>query len=123
MVNEQERKCTMMMGGLALAACLVPLIAIGMVVVALIGVLMGKSPDLLERLLPPGIHAVRPVADPAPHQAKEQRVDYEPLGTRQTHVEDTAEPLGYVRTCHECGASIERKLDNCPSCGAKLYWK
>jgi hypothetical protein len=113
----------MMMGGLALIACLVPLIAVGMLVVALIGVLMGKSPDLLERLLPPGIPVVRPAKDSTPPQAKERRVDYEPLGTRHAHVEDTAEPLGYVRTCHECGASIERRLDNCPSCGAKLYWK
>ena len=49
----------MMMGGLALVACLVPLIAIGMLVVALIWALTGKSSDLLERLLLPTYQVIK----------------------------------------------------------------
>jgi hypothetical protein len=73
----------MMMGSVALAACLIPLIAIGVLVVAFIQALTGGSSELLERLLPPGVPIVRAVTDPPRQRVREQRVDYAPIGARQ----------------------------------------
>jgi len=113
-----------MMGGVALAACLIPLIAIGMLVVAFIQALAGGSPELLERLLPPGVPAIRATTDPPRERARnKQSVNFAPIGSRKVGAESGAELLDYVRHCHKCGMSITHKLDRCPTCGAKLYWE
>ena len=113
----------MMMGGIALAACLIPLIAIGMLVVAFIQALTGGSSELLERLLPPGVPAIQAATDPPQRRVGGQRVDYAPIGARQSGAANSAESLDYVRRCHKCGTSITQKLDRCPTCGTKLYWE
>lgn len=113
----------MMMGSVALAACLIPLIAIGMLVVAFIQALTGGSSELLERLLPPGVPAIRAATDPPRQRVREQRVEYARMGARRARAESSAEVLDYVRRCHECGTGITHRLDRCPTCGAKLYWE
>lgn len=113
----------MMMGGVALAVCLIPLIAVGVLAVAFVQALTGGSSELLNRLLPPGIPAIRAATDPPRLRGHKQRVDYAPIGVRQTRGEARAETLDYDRQCQECGTSITRKLEYCPTCGAKLYWE
>jgi hypothetical protein len=72
-----------MMGGVLLAALLIPLIAVVKLTVALISALTGDGADLLKRLLPLGIPAIRAVTDPPPTRKIETPSAFEPLGTRQ----------------------------------------
>ena len=107
----------MMMGGVALIACLIPLVAVGILAVAVIGSVTGRSPDLLRRVLPPGILPDREQTGASVGKEPDRQA-----GSQQ-RAAGHARKLGYVRTCHECGTQIDRKWDYCPSCGAKLYWE
>jgi hypothetical protein len=106
----------MMMGGLALAGCLIPLIAAGMLVVALISALMGKSTDLLEQLLPPGI-----LPDPTGEKTAPD-VNRHAFASHNEPSDHAVQPIGYDRSCHECGWIVQYRWDYCPHCGARFYW-
>jgi hypothetical protein len=111
----------MMMGGglFFIILCLLPLLALGALAVAVIGMITGRPVDIYQWLIPARQTATEshPASLPDPEEQKLQ--GYAPLGVRQA---DHPPALDYVRTCQECGEGLERRWEYCPACGTKLYW-